>query len=53
MAWHRASVVIGGIGTVIVVLAVGAIWPQVRRIGQLTDVRAEEPEEAPREAVPV
>lgn len=39
-AWlgHRASVVIGGVGTMLVVLGVGAIWPQVRKIGLLTDV---------------
>lgn len=29
------SVVVGGIGTVLVVLAVGWIWPQVRRYGKL------------------
>jgi hypothetical protein len=29
------SVVVGGIGTVVVVLAVGWIWPQVRRYGKL------------------
>lgn len=29
------SVVVGGIGTILVVLAVGWIWPQVRRYGKL------------------
>ena len=29
------SVVLGGIGTVLVVVAVGWIWPQVRKYGKL------------------
>ena len=29
------SVVSGGIGTLLVVLAVGLIWPEIRRIGRL------------------
>jgi MFS family permease len=42
------SVVAGGIGTIIVVLAVNAIWPQVRRFGSLADARPAEDEPAPR-----
>jgi MFS family permease len=34
-----ASVVIGGAGTVLVVLAVAAIWPGVARLGSLHDLR--------------
>lgn len=34
-----AAVVLGGIGTVLVVLAVSAIWPNVARLGSLHDVR--------------
>ncbi len=34
-----ASVVVGGIGTIGVVLAVAAIWPQVRRFGSLADAK--------------
>lgn len=33
-----ASVVGGGIGTVLVVLAVGAAWPEIRRLGSLHEV---------------
>lgn len=35
------SVVGGGIGTILVVLAVAAKWPQIRRIGSLHDVKPE------------
>ena len=41
-----ASVVSGGIGTLIVVSAVAMIWPQVRRFGALSDAK---PEEEPRQ----
>jgi len=34
-----ASVVGGGIGTILVVLAVGFAWPSVRRIGSLVDLK--------------
>ncbi|MGH7177537.1 MAG: MFS transporter [Tepidisphaeraceae bacterium] len=51
------SVVGGGIGTILVVLGVSAIWPEIRKLGSLHDVRAEEfePSPAPRgfEVVPV
>jgi hypothetical protein len=33
------SVVLGGIGTLLVVAGVAAIWPQVRRFGSLKDAR--------------
>jgi MFS family permease len=33
------SVVAGGIGTILVVFAVGAVWPQIRNYGKLTDSR--------------
>ena len=32
-----AAVVAGGVGTILVVLGVAAAWPQVRRLGPLTD----------------
>ena len=35
------SVVAGGIGTILVVLGVASIWPQVARLGSLRDIRAE------------
>lgn len=39
------SVVAGGIGTILVVLTVNAVWPQVRKFGSLADARpAEETE---------
>ena len=41
-----ASVVIGGIGTILSVLAVGAVWPQVRRFGSLVDARPAEAKRA-------
>ena len=41
------SVVAGGIGTILVVLAVNAIWPQVRRFGSLADARPAEDEPSP------
>jgi hypothetical protein len=34
-----ASVVIGGIGTILVVLMVVVLWPDVRRFGSLKDAR--------------
>ena len=34
------SVVGGGIGTLVVVLATAVVWPQVRRFGSLTDAKA-------------
>jgi MFS family permease len=37
----KASVIGGGIGTVIVVAIVAAIWPQVRRFGSLMDATPE------------
>jgi hypothetical protein len=37
------SVVLGGIGTILVVLGVATIWPQVRKLGSLKDIRPEEP----------
>jgi MFS family permease len=37
------SVVIGGLGTVVVVVAVTARWPQVRRFGRLDEARPEQP----------
>src|SRR6185437_5431315 len=36
------SVVSGGIGTLVVVGAVAAMWPQIRRFGSLEDARPEE-----------
>ena len=36
------SVVIGGIGTILVVLGVAALWPQVRGLGALQDVQPED-----------
>jgi MFS family permease len=33
------SVVAGGIGTIVAVILVGFIWPQVRRYGSLNDAR--------------
>ncbi|MGC8642970.1 MAG: MFS transporter, partial [Isosphaeraceae bacterium] len=39
-----ASVVLGGLGTVLVVLGVAAIWPNVARLGSLHDLRREEQE---------
>jgi MFS family permease len=38
-----ASVVGGGIGTIAVVAVVALVWPQIRRIGALHDLRPEEP----------
>lgn len=37
------SVVSGGIGTVLVVMAVAAKWPQLRKLGELREVVPEEP----------
>ena len=39
------SVIGGGIGTILVVIVVAAIWPQVRRFGSLADARPIENEE--------
>ena len=36
------SVVVGGVGTILVVFAVAIIWPEIRRIGALRDARADE-----------
>lgn len=36
-----ASVVIGGVGTIVVVLAVAGIWPEIRRLGSLVDISDE------------
>jgi MFS family permease len=40
------SVVFGGIGTILTVLAVSFIWPQVRRFGSLQHAREQEPQNA-------
>jgi hypothetical protein len=38
------SVVAGGIGTIVVVLSVAGVWPQVRKFGSLADAKpVEEP----------
>jgi MFS family permease len=42
------SVVAGGIGTILVVMSVAAIWPQVRKFGSLADAKPIEEEPAPR-----
>jgi sugar phosphate permease len=42
-----ASVVIGGIGTILVVIGVASIWPEVRGLGALADVKPEPLEAAP------
>jgi MFS family permease len=44
-AWFGpvGSVVAGGIGTILVVLGVASIWPQVRKLGSLKDIRPDEP----------
>jgi hypothetical protein len=34
-----ASVVLGGIGSIITVITIALIWPQIRRFGALADVR--------------
>lgn len=36
------AVVVGGVGTVVVVIAVALIWPQIRRLGSLRDAHAEQ-----------
>jgi MFS family permease len=41
------SVVAGGIGTIFVVIAVGLIWPQVRRFGSLDGAKEESIQQAP------
>lgn len=48
-----ASVVGGGIGTILVVIATALIWPQVRKFGSLHDARPIEPTEQPTGAFPV
>jgi MFS family permease len=35
------SVVLGGVGTILVVLGVASIWPRLRRLGSLHDVKVE------------
>jgi MFS family permease len=40
------SVVLGGIGTIIVVLGVATVWPQVRKLGSLRDIRPDVAPEA-------
>jgi MFS family permease len=45
-----ASVVFGGVGTLVVVLAVAARWPQVLRLGPLHRVGEPEPPPVPSEA---
>ncbi|MBC8109363.1 MAG: MFS transporter [Anaerolineae bacterium] len=54
-AWlgHRAAVVIGGVGTILVVIAVGAIWPQVRKLTTLADVKPEASQPRPRKLAAV
>jgi hypothetical protein len=48
-AWFGpvASVVFGGVMTVVVVGAIGWIWPQVRQFGSLRDARPVEEDEPP------
>ena len=41
-----ASVVLGGIGTILVVVTVVRVWPQIARLGPLTEGLAERPERA-------
>jgi MFS family permease len=41
------SVVAGGVGTILVVLGVSTIWPQVARLGSLKDIRPEDPSTPP------
>ena len=43
-AWFgpTASVVFGGIGTILTVIAIALIWPEVRHLGSLEDARPEE-----------
>jgi len=41
------SVVAGGIGTILVVLGVASVWPQVARLGSLRDLKPETDPEAP------
>jgi MFS family permease len=38
------SVLIGGVGTILVVLGASALWPQLRRIGALKDIKPPEAE---------
>jgi MFS family permease len=52
MAWCFSpvtSVVVGGVGTIIVVLAAVGIWPQLRKIGSLASIRPAAIEEPDRE----
>lgn len=44
-AWFgtKASVVLGGIGTILVVLGVSYRWPQIRAIKPLNELRSDEP----------
>ena len=41
------SVVAGGIGTILVVLGVASVWPQVARLGSLRDLKPEPDPDAP------
>ena len=41
-----ASVVLGGVGSILTVIAVALIWPQVRRFGSLADARPVETDDA-------
>lgn len=48
-----ASVVLGGVGTLLVVIGAARIWPQILSIGSLHDIRpADAPEEIERTAAP-
>jgi MFS family permease len=51
--WFDAprSVVSGGIGTILVVIAVASRWPQLLRLGPLHLIRAEDPETATAEVL--
>ena len=50
LAGPVASVVIGGVGTIIVVLASSRIWPEILSIGSLRDIRPVDAAEAQEEA---
>ena len=39
-----ASVVLGGIGSILAVIIVALLWPQIRRFGPLSDARPLDPE---------
>jgi MFS family permease len=42
------SVVIGGIGTILVVAASAVAWPELRRLGSLKEIRPSDPDPKPR-----